>query len=146
MGRCISAHLPKGDISMSTLETYAHPAGRVLLALIFIVAGFGKLGDVQGFSGYLASGGLPAFLAWPAVLFEIIAGLALAVGFMTRPVALALAAFSIVTAFLYHLPVNEMQQVMFLKNLAMTGGYLLLVAHGAGALSVDRRRGGAAFA
>ncbi len=131
---------------MSTLETYAHPAGRVLLALIFIVAGFGKLGDVQGFSGYLASGGLPAFLAWPAVLFEIIAGLALAVGFMTRPVALALAAFSIVTAFLYHLPVNEMQQVMFLKNLAMTGGYLLLVAHGAGALSVDRRRGGAAFA
>lgn len=131
---------------MSAVQTYAHPAARVLLALIFIVAGVGKLGDVQGFSGYLASGGLPAFLAWPAVLFEIIAGLSLAVGFMTRPVALALAAFSIVTAFLYHLPVNEMQQVMFLKNLAMTGGYLLLVAHGAGALSVDRRRGNAAFA
>ena len=71
----------------------------------------------------------------------------LLVGFMTRPVALALAAFSIVTAVLYHLPVNEMQQVMFLKNLAMTGGYLLLVVHGAGALSVDRRLGAnAAFA
>ena len=124
---------------MSSLQTYAHPAGRILLALIFIVAGFGKLGDVQGFSGYLASGGLPAFLAWPAVLFEIIAGLALLIGYQTRLVALALAAFSVVTAFLYHAPVDAMQQVMFLKNLAMAGGYLMLVAHGAGALSVDER-------
>ena len=124
---------------MSSLQTYAHPAGRILLALIFIVAGFGKLGDVQGFSGYLASGGLPAFLAWPAVLFEIIAGLALLIGYQTRLVALALAAFSVVTALLYHAPVDAMQQVMFLKNLAMAGGYLMLVAHGAGALSVDER-------
>ena len=53
--------------------------------------------------------------------------------------ALALAAFSVVTAFLYHAPVDAMQQVMFLKNLAMAGGYLMLVAHGAGALSVDER-------
>lgn len=125
---------------MSALQTYAHPAGRVLLALIFVVAGIGKLADVQGFAGYLASGGLPAILAWPAILFEILAGLALLVGFMTRPVALALAAFSVVTAFLYHFPVDAMQQVMFLKNIAMTGGYLMLAVHGAGALSVDGRR------
>lgn len=131
---------------MSALQAYAHPAGRILLALIFVVAGFGKLGDVQGFSGYLASGGLPAFLAWPAVLFEIIAGLALLIGFQTRLAALALAAFSVVTAFLYHFPVDAMQQVMFLKNLAMAGGYLMLVAHGAGALSVDNRLGRPALA
>jgi len=131
---------------MSALQTYAHPVGRILLALIFIVAGLGKLGDVQGFAGYLASGGLPAFLAWPAVLFEIIAGLALLIGFQTRVTALALAAFSVVTAFLYHFPVDAMQQVMFLKNLAMAGGYMMLVAHGAGALSIDERRAGSAFA
>lgn len=131
---------------MSALQTYAHPAARILLALIFVVAGFGKLGDVQGFAGYLASGGLPAFLAWPAVLFEIIAGLALLVGFLTRPVALALAGFSLVTAVLYHAPVDAMQQVMFLKNLAMAGGYLMLAVHGAGAFSVDERRSGAALA
>jgi putative oxidoreductase len=125
---------------MSALQTYAHPAGRILMALIFVVAGLGKLGDVQGFAGYMASGGIPAFLAWPAVLFEILAGLALLVGFMTRPVALALAAFSVVTAFLYHFDMgNQMQQVMFLKNLAMAGGYLAFAAHGAGAFSVDNR-------
>ena len=123
---------------MSALQTYAHPAGRILLALIFVVAGFGKLGDVQGFAGYLTSGGLPAFLAWPAILFEILVGLALLVGFMTRPVALALAGFSIVTALLYHFdPANQMQMTMLLKNLAMSGGYLILFAFGPGILSVD---------
>lgn len=127
---------------MPTLQTFALPAGRILMALIFVVAGFGKLGDVQGFAGYMASGGIPAILAWPAVLFEILAGLALLVGFMTRPVALALAAFSIVTAFLYHFDMgNQMQQIMFLKNLAMAGGYLVIAAHGAGALSLDNRLG-----
>jgi putative oxidoreductase len=127
---------------MPTLQTFALPAGRILMALIFVVAGFGKLGDVQGFAGYMASGGIPAILVWPAVLFEILAGLALLVGFMTRPVALALAAFSIVTAFLYHFDMgNQMQQIMFLKNLAMAGGYLVIAAHGAGALSLDNRLG-----
>mgnify|MGYP000639524115 CR=1 FL=1 len=132
---------------MSALQTYAHPVGRILMALIFIIAGFGKLGDVQGFAGYMASGGIPAILAWPAVLFEILGGLALLVGFMTRPVALALAAFSVVTAFLFHFDMgNQIQQILFLKNLAMAGGYLVLAAHGAGALSVDERLSRSALA
>ena len=132
---------------MSALQTYAHPVGRILMALIFIIAGFGKLGDVQGFAGYMASGGIPAILAWPAVLFEILGGLALLVGFMTSPVALALAAFSVVTAFLFHFDMgNQIQQILFLKNLAMAGGYLVLAAHGAGALSVDERLSRSALA
>ena len=105
------------------------------------------MGDVQGFAGYMASGGIPAILAWPAVLFEILGGLALLVGFMTRPVALALAAFSVVTAFLFHFDMgNQIQQILFLKNLAMAGGYLVLAAHGAGALSVDERLSRSALA
>ena len=64
---------------------------RVLLGLLFVVSGIGKLGDVAGFAGYMASGGVPAFLAWPVVLFEIIGGLALIAGFQTRIVAYALA-------------------------------------------------------
>lgn len=125
---------------MSAVQTYAHPAGRILLALVFIVAGLGKLGDVQGFAGYMASGGLPAILAWPAILFEILVGLALLVGFQTRLAALALAAFSVVTAVMYHfVPADQLQMAIFLKNLAMAGGYLLLVVHGAGALSLDNR-------
>jgi putative oxidoreductase len=60
-------------------------AARILLGLLFVVAGLGKLGDVAGFCGYMASGGVPAFLAWPVVLFEIVVGgLALIVGFQTR--------------------------------------------------------------
>lgn len=125
---------------MSALQTYAHPAGRILLALIFLVAGLGKLGDVQGFAGYMASGGIPTFLAWPAILFEILGGLALLIGFMTRPVALALAGFSVLTALMFHLePGNQMQVTMLLKNFAMAGGYLMLAAYGAGALSVDNQ-------
>jgi len=123
---------------MSAIQTYAHPAGRILLALVFIVAGLGKLGDVQGFAGYMASGGLPTILAWPAIAFEIVAGLALLVGFQTRITALALAGFSIVTAIMFHfVPADQMQMAIFFKNFAMAGGYLMLVAHGAGAWSLD---------
>jgi len=123
---------------MSAVQTYAHTAGRILLALIFIVAGLGKLGDVQGFAGYMASGGLPALLAWPAILFEIVAGFLLLVGFQARITALALAAFSLVTALMFHfVPADPGQMTHFLKNLAMAGGYLMVFAHGAGALSVD---------
>ena len=123
---------------MSAVQTYTHTAGRVLLALIFIIAGLGKLGDVQGFAGYMASGGLPALLAWPAILFEIVAGFLLLVGFQARITALALAAFSLVTALMFHfVPADPGQMTHFLKNLAMAGGYLMVFAHGAGALSVD---------
>jgi putative oxidoreductase len=126
------------EAQMSTVQTYAHPAGRILLAVIFIVAGLGKLNDVQGFAGYMASGGLPAILAWPAILFEIIAGFLLLVGFQARITALALAGFSLLTALMFHfVPDDPAQMTHFLKNLAMAGGYLMVFAHGAGAWSLD---------
>lgn len=124
-------------------------AARVLLALLFIVAGLGKLGDVPGFAGYMASGGVPGFLAWPVVLFEIVAGLAILAGFQTRIAALALGAFCVVSGVLYHFePANSMQMTLLLKNLGLAGGYLLLAQAGAGAWSVDARlgRGGLANA
>lgn len=113
---------------------------RVVLAALFIMAGLGKLGDVQGFAGYMASGGIPAALAWPAVLFEIAAGLAILVGFQTRIAALSLAGFSVVAALLYHFqPADQLQMALFLKNFAIAGGFLLLFTTGAGALSVDAK-------
>ncbi len=113
---------------------------RILLAAIFLMGGFGKLGNVEGFAQFMASGGIPAFLAWPAILFEIIAGALLLIGFQTRWVALALAAFSLVTALLYHFaPSDQMQMTMFFKNLAMAGGYLALYVAGAGEYSVDAK-------
>lgn len=120
-------------------------AARILLGLLFVMAGIGKLGDVAGFAGYMASGGVPAALAWPVVLFEILGGLALILGVATRPVALALGAFCVVSGVLYHFdPADQMQMTQLLKNLGLAGGYLALAVTGAGALSVDARMGRAA--
>ena len=107
------------------------------------MAGMGKLGDVAGFAGYMASGGVPAFLAWPVIGFEILGGLALVLGIQTRWVALALGGFSFATGALYHyVPADQMQMTMFLKNVALTGGYIALAITGAGRFSVDAVTGG----
>lgn len=113
-------------------------AARILLALLFIMAGLGKLADVQGFAGYMASGGVPAFLAWPVIALEILGGLAVLSGLLTRPAALALAAFSLASGLLFHFdPADQMQMTMLLKNLGLAGGFLLLWATGPGAWSLD---------
>ncbi len=117
-------------------------AARILLAVLFIVAGLGKLGNVQGFAAYMASGGVPAFLAWPVIAFELLGGLALALGWRTVWVALALGAFSLATAVLYHLdPADQMQMTIFFKNLGLAGGYLALALIGPGRYSLDARGG-----
>ncbi len=120
---------------------YVTALARVLLALLFIVSGLGKLSDVSGFAGFMASGGIPAFLAWPVVLFEILGGLALLLGVLTRPVALAMAGFCLLSGLLYHfVPSDQMQMSSFYKNLGLTGGFLLLAVQGAGALALDTWR------
>ncbi len=115
---------------------------RILLGLLFIMAGIGKLGDVSGFGAFMATGGIPAFLAWPVVLFEILAGIALVAGFQTKLVAWSLAAFCVVSGVLYHFdPSDQMQMTQLLKNLGLAGGYLALTITGAGAWSVDAKLG-----
>ena len=115
---------------------------RILLSLLFIIAGLGKLADVAGFAGYMASGGVPAVLAWPVILLEILGGLAVLVGFQTRIAALALGGFSVLAGLLFHFaPADQMQMTMLLKNLGLGGGFLLLAQTGAGAWSVDALRG-----
>ena len=124
---------------MDKLNAYTPTAARLLLSALFIVGGIGKLADVQGFAGYLAMGGLPAFLAWPAVLFEIAVGVAMILGFQTRIMALLAAAFCLVTAALYHSNFGDQtQMIMFLKNLGLAGGFLLLTSTGPGKLSLDK--------
>ncbi len=115
---------------------------RIFLALIFIISGIGKLGDVASFTGFMVSGGIPAIFAWPTIALEILGGIALLAGFQTRIVALALAGFTLLAGLLYHFdPADQMQMTSFLKNVAITGGLLLLVSGGAGRLSVDGRMG-----
>lgn len=121
-------------------HTYGILVARILMAIIFIMAGLGKTADVAGFAGYMASGGIPAFLAWPVILFEILGGLAILIGYQTRIVALALAAFSVLSGAMFHfVPADQMQMTMLFKNLAMAGGYIALALYGAGSLSVDAK-------
>ncbi|QLC25159.1 DoxX family protein [Parasphingopyxis algicola] len=112
--------------------------GRILLGALFVMAGAMKFGNIEGLGQFIESGGLPAMLAWPTAIFEVVAGLAIVVGFLTRYAALALAAFCVATGLLYH--PGEMGEIM--KNIALAGGFLILYSHGAGLLSIDARRGG----
>ncbi|MGL4488364.1 MAG: DoxX family protein [Rhizobiaceae bacterium] len=117
--------------------------GRILLAAVFIPAGWSKLMAIEGTAGYIASVGLPAatMLAWAAAIFEVVAGLAILVGFQTKWAAIALAAFCAFTAFVFHGGADQMQQIMMFKNLGLAGGFLALAGSGAGPLSVDAKRG-----
>lgn len=125
----------------STLTQSAVPAiGRVLLAAIFIFSGIGKALAPAGTIGYIESAGLPfATLALAAaVAIELGGGVMLALGIKTRLVAAALAAFSVLTALVFHHALGDLNQLIhFLKNIAMAGGLLQVVAFGAGAYSVD---------
>lgn len=117
---------------------------RVLLAVLFIIAGLNKLGGIEGTAGYIGSVGLPfpTLLAWGTAFFEVIAGLAILAGFKTQWAAYALAAFCIASAIIFHNGFADPSQMnAMLKNFALAGGFLALSVAGAGALSVDAKRG-----
>lgn len=117
-------------------------AGRLLLAAIFLASALGKLAAPGATIGYIASSGLPfATLAFGvAVAVELGGGLLLVLGVKARWVAAALAAFSIVTGLAFHNAIADQNQLIhLLKNVAMAGGLLQVVAFGAGKFSVDAR-------
>ncbi|MBN0988029.1 DoxX family protein [Amphritea pacifica] len=108
------------------------------LAAVFIIAGWGKIGGYEGTVGYMESMGVPGILLPVVIALELLGGIAIVVGFMTRWVAAALALFSIATALIFHSNFAEQVQfIMFMKNFAIAGGFLLLVANGAGCYSLD---------
>ena len=121
-------------------------ASRLLLAALFLPAGIGKITGFAGTVGYISSVGLP--MPTVAAAVEVLGALALIFGFGTRLAALALAIFTLVASFFFHaywsLPADQqmMQQLMFFKNVGVTGGLLALAAFGAGGWSVDARSSG----
>lgn len=109
--------------------------GRVFLAYLFIVAGWGKIGGYAGTVAYMESKGLPGDLLILVILLELGGGLAILLGFQTRVVALFLVLFNILTAFMFHGAPEE--ATSFMKNIALAGGFLYLVVYSAGRLSID---------
>ena len=116
--------------------------GRILLAVLFLIAGLGKINGYANTMAYMHSQGVPGALL-PLVILTEIGGAGLIVaGLWTRWVAVLLAGFTLLAAILFHTHLSDqLQQIMFLKNLSIAGGFLLLAANGAGAWSVDARRG-----
>lgn len=127
---------------MNTIQTLSAPLGRVLLSLIFIIAGAGKIGAYAGTQAYMDSMGVPGVLLPLVIALELLGGLAIALGWQTRVVAFLLAGFCVLSAVIFHGNIGDQgEQIQFLKNLGLAGGFLALVAHGAGAWSLDNRRG-----
>lgn len=113
------------------MATLAAIIGRICIAALFGMAGIGKLMDPAGTAQYMASAGLPETMALPAGIFEIAAGLLLALGFMTRLVALVLIGFTAVVTLMFHNQITDpLQGVMALKNVAVIGGLLMVFAYG----------------
>jgi putative oxidoreductase len=122
------------------LDNISELAGRVLLASLFLLSGLGKLGAYSATAAYMASAGVPAMLLPVVIATEVGGGLAITLGWKTRTVAVLLAGFSLLTAIAFHRNfADQAQMVNFLKNVSIAGGFLLLVARGAGPLSIDRR-------
>ena len=113
-------------------------AGRLLLAQIFLLAGVSKVGGYAATAAYMEAMGVSPALLPGVIALEIGGGLALVLGWQVRWAALALAGFSVVAAILFHGNIAEqMQMLLFTKNIALAGGLLVLSAHGAGSLSLD---------
>ena len=120
---------------------------RILLAAIFISAGLSKVGGFEGTVGYIASKGLPTpqIIATLTIALEVLGGIAIVIGYKVRVAGLLLAVFTLLAAFIFHdfwaAPADQayVQNIMFMKNLSMAGGLLLLTVFGAGGFSVDSK-------
>eukprot|EP01037_Dinobryon_pediforme_P009579 gene9579-9656_t len=119
---------------------------RILLAVLFVMGGWGKLMSPAGGAGYITSVGMPGWLIYPAIVAELGGGLLILVGYQTRLVAVFMALFTVFLALVFHnyfsLAADDkmymFQYLNFYKNLGMAGGFLALFAAGAGAWSADR--------
>ena len=125
---------------MNTIQKLSSPVGRVFIAMIFIMAGLNKIGGYAATQGYMESVGVPGMLLPLVIVLEVLGGLAVLVGWQTRLAAFALAGFSLISAVIFHANFgDQMQMILFMKNIAIAGGFLFLVANGPGAFAVDNR-------
>jgi putative oxidoreductase len=123
------------------MERIAELVGRILLSHIFLLSGLTKIADYSGTQGYMEAFGVPGSLLPLVIVTEIFGGLSVLLGWKARWGALALAGFSLLAAYFFHMDFSDQAQTInFMKNLAIAGGMLVLAARGAGPWSVDARK------
>ena len=121
-----------------SLSKWVPLVSRVFIASLFLFSGYGKFMQFDGTMQFMASAGLPASAAllWLVIAVELVAGLALLIGFKTKWAAKALVLYTLLTIFFFHF---DLQDVQLFKNLAIVGGLLMIKLHGPGPISVDER-------
>lgn len=123
------------------MEKISQLVARIFLGQIFLLSGFFKISGYEGTQGYMEAMGLPGMLLPLVILFEVGGGLAVVAGWQTRLASMVLAVFTLVAAVIFHSNLSDqMQMIMFMKNIAITGGLMLLAVQGAGGYSLDSRR------
>jgi putative oxidoreductase len=126
---------------MNTSQNLFDLLGRVLIAAIFLVSGIGKVTAYAGTQGYMEAMGVPGALLPLVIVLEVVGAVAIIVGWRTRLFAFLLGGFTLLSALLFHRALgDQMQSILFLKNLAIAGGFLFLLSRGAGGWSLDERR------
>lgn len=128
---------------MKTFQDLAAPVGRILLALMFLLAGVNKISGYAGMQGYMDSMGVPGALLPLVIALEILGGITLMLGWHARLTAFLLAGFTLLATLIFHSNLGDQTQMLFfLKNLSIAGGLLMVVSHGAGPYSIDNRQRG----
>jgi putative oxidoreductase len=124
----------------STVKNVAELVGRGFLAVLFLLSGLGKIGAYEATATYMSAVGVPGALLPVVIATEAFGAIAIILGWQTRVTALLLAGYALLTALVFHTNfADQIQTIMFLKNVSIAGGLLLLAVHGAGPLSLDRR-------
>ena len=125
---------------MKQIQSIAAPAGRILISLMFVTSGFSKISGYTATQGYMEAMGVPGALLPLVIAVELLGGLAVMLGWHTRIAAFLLAGFSLLSALLFHANFgDQMQMIMFMKNISIAGGFLMIVSLGGGAFALDNR-------
>ena len=114
--------------------------GRIFISGVFLLSGFSKIGNYDGTVGWMESFGLPGFLLIPSIILEIVGPILIIIGYQTRIAAGALSLFCLATAIIFHTDFSDqMQFIAFMKNIALSGGFLFLVVNGAKGYCLDKK-------
>lgn len=123
------------------MEKISQFVARLFLGQIFLLAGISKISSYAGTQGYMDAMGVPGMLLPLVIALEIGGGLAIIAGWQTRLASIALAVFTLAAAAIFHNNLaDQTQMIMFMKNIAIAGGFILLAVHGTGGYSLDGRR------
>ena len=114
--------------------------GRVFISFVFLLSGFNKIGSYEGTVNWMESFDIPGIFLIPSIILEIAAPILIMVGYKVKISAALLSLFCIATALIFHNDFsNQMQFISFMKNMALSGGFLFLVVNGAKNFSLDKK-------